>query len=207
MSRYTEAVCRLCRREGMKLMLKGDRCNSVKCAVDRRKGLLPGQHTKQMSRKTSEYGKRLREKQRLRRMAGIGELQLRRYFAAAKRLSGVAGENLLRLLEMRLDNVVYRLGFAPSRAFARQLVSHKHVLRNGRTCNIASTGVRVGDKIRLDDAMLKNVFVRKRLERQTLPSWLSYDAENQIGEVVALPQRQEMSYPVNESLIVEFYSK
>ena len=207
MSRYTGAVCRLCRREGVKLMLKGDRCNTVKCAVDRRKGLIPGQHARQMSRKVSEYGKRLREKQRLRRMAGISELQLRRYFAAAKRMKGVAGENLLRLLEMRLDNVVYRLGFAPSRAFARQLISHKHVLCNGRVCNIPSATVRVGDKIRLSDTMLKNVLVRKRLERQMLPSWLSYDGENQIGEVVAVPQRQEMSYPVNESLIVEFYSK
>lgn len=205
MSRYTQAVCRLCRRERTKLMLKGSKC-TTKCPVDKGRNFPPGQHTKKQT-KLSEYGKRLREKQKLRNMCGITERQLRTYFERAKLLKGIAGENLLRLIEMRLDNIVYRLGLAPSRRFSRQLISHKHILVNDKTINIPSYEVRVGDRIKLKDYLKDNINIQKSLERQMLPSWLRFDKDNLIGEVVSLPTREEISFPVNESLIVEFYSK
>ncbi len=206
MSRNTKAVCRLCRREKTKLMLKGSKCNSIKCTIDKGKNYQPGQHSKKQS-KLSEYGKRLREKQKLRHIMGLTETQLRKYFAAAKLLKGVAGENLLRLLELRLDNVVYRLGFAPSRSFARQLVSHKHILVNGKTINAPGYSLKVGDKIKVKDYLKDNINIQKSIEKQTLPTWLRFDKENFVGEISALPTREEISFAVNESLIVEFYSK
>jgi len=187
-------------------MLKGSKCSTVKCTLDKGKNYQPGQHSKKQI-KLSEYGKRLREKQKLKFLTGLNETQLRQYFAKAKTLKGVAGENLLRLLEMRLDNIVFRLGFAPSRNFARQLVSHKHILVNNKTINTPGYKLKVGDKITLKDYLRENINVQKSIEKQTLPSWLKYDKETFTGEISALPTREEMSFPVNESLIVEFYSK
>ncbi len=206
MSRYTQAVCKLCRRENTKLMLKGEKCFTQKCPIERGRNFPPGQHGKKQ-KKLSEYGKRLREKQKLKSIMGITERQLKRYFNMARKLKGVLGENLLRLLELRLDNVVYRLGFAPSRRMARQIVSHKHILVNNKPVNIPSYILKVGDKIQLKDKMRDNVLVQKSLEKQSLPSWLKYYPDIYTGEIVALPTREEMSFPGNESLIVEFYSR
>jgi small subunit ribosomal protein S4 len=186
-------------------MLKGSKCSTIKCPMEKR-NYPPGQHAKKQV-KLSEYGKRLVEKQKLRNIMGITETQLRKYFSLAKRMKGVAGENLLKLLALRLDNVVYLFGWASSRRAARQLVSHGHVLVNGKTINSPSYELKVGDKVQLKEYLRENINVQKSVEKQILPSWLRYDKENFLGEIFAYPQREEISLPVNESLIVEFYSK
>ncbi|NLT95732.1 MAG: 30S ribosomal protein S4 [Clostridia bacterium] len=208
MARYTGPVCRLCRREGVKLYLKGDRCYSEKCAIDRR-NYAPGQHG-QSRTKISGYGMQLREKQKVRRVYGILENQFRSYFEKADRQQGVTGENLLRILERRLDNVVYRLGFANSRAQARQLVRHNHFTLNGHKANIPSIQVKVGDVIQLkekskDIAVIKEII--ENLGQKTPPAWLELDKENLSGRVVALPTREDIDLPVQEHLIVELYSR
>ncbi len=208
MARYTGPRCRLCRREGSKLFLKGDRCYSDKCAFERR-SYAPGQHG-QGRIKVSDYGIRLREKQRVRRIYGVKESQFRRYFEEADRQKGVTGTNLLRLLEKRLDNVVYRLGFADSRNQARQLVKHGHFLVNGRKVDIPSFQVRVGDVITLKEKSKDIPPVVQALEavaRRGVPEWLELDAEGRKGVVKAEPERSHITLPIQEQLIVEFYSK
>lgn len=208
MARYTEPVCKLCRREGMKLFLKGERCFKEKCAVERRP-YAPGEHGKRRN-KMQPYGLQLREKQKVRRVYGVLETQFRRYFEEASRQKGVTGENLLRLLELRLDNVIYSLGFASSRAQARQLVRHGHVLVNGRKVNIPSFSVRPGMEIALREKMRSNAFVQGALETaqgRGVPPWLELDADNFKGKVLALPTRADIRTPVQEQLIVELYSR
>jgi small subunit ribosomal protein S4 len=208
MARYTGPVCRLCRREGAKLYLKGDRCYTDKCAIDRR-NYAPGQHGQGRS-KVSEYGIQLREKQKVRRVYGILEGQFRGYFEKADRQQGVSGENLLRILERRLDNVVYRLGFAGSRAQARQFVRHNHFTLNGKKANIPSIQVKVGDVIQLKEKSKNSAVIKEIIEnlgQKTPPAWLELDKENLSGRVVALPTREDIDLPVQEQLIVEFYSR
>lgn len=208
MARYKDSVCRLCRREGLKLYLKGDRCYTPRCAVDRR-AYAPGQHG-QGRKKVSEYGLQLREKQKARRMYGILEGQFRRYFDKAERQQGVTGENLLRLLERRLDNIIYRLGLGASRNEARQLVRHGHFTVNGRKVNIPSFLVKVGDVIAVRDKSKDSPRVKELMERaadRTPPAWLEFDADPAIGRVVALPARDQIDAPVQEHLIVELYSR
>ncbi|MBO8169416.1 MAG: 30S ribosomal protein S4 [Thermoanaerobacteraceae bacterium] len=208
MARYTKSVCRLCRREGIKLYLKSDRCYSDKCAIDRRP-YAPGQHGQQR-KKMSEYGLQLREKQKARRIYGVMEKQFRNYFKEAERQKGITGENLLRLLERRLDNVVYRLGFAGSRAEARQLVRHGHFKVNGRKVNIPSYLVRVGDEISVRDKSKSSPKFKEIAEaaaHKTPPAWLEADVENFTGRVVALPEREDIDVPIEEHLIVELYSR
>ncbi len=208
MARYTGPRCRLCRREGSKLFLKGDRCFSEKCAFERR-SYAPGQHGKGRI-KVSDYGIRLREKQRVRRIYGVKESQFRRYFEIADRQKGVTGTNLLVLLERRLDNVVYRLGFADSRSQARQLVKHGHFLVNGRRVDIPSYQVRVGDEIVVREKSKDLVPIVQAIEavaRRGVPDWLELDAENKKGVVKAMPERSHITMPIQEQYIVEFYSK
>lgn len=208
MARYTGPVCKLCRREGMKLFLKGERCFKEKCAVERR-AYAPGEHGKRRN-KMQPYGLQLREKQKVRRIYGVLEAQFRRYFEEAARQKGVTGENLLRLLELRLDNVVYSLGLASSRAQARQLVRHGHILVNGRKVNIPSFAVKPGMEIVLQERMRSNAYVQEALETaqaRGVPAWLELDAENFKGRVVALPTRADIRTPVQEQLIVELYSR
>lgn len=208
MARYTGPVCRLCRREGTKLFLKGDRCFTDKCAVDRRP-YPPGQHGQRRT-KFTEYGIRLREKQKVARIYGVLERQFRRYFSEADRIKGVTGENLLSLLERRLDNVCFRLGFAATRAEARHLVRHKHVAVNGRTVNIPSFRVKVGDKIEVREASRKMTRIASALdaaERRGIPSWLELNREAFAGTVKSMPVREEITLPIQEQLIVEFYSR
>ena len=208
MARYTEAVCRHCRREGLKLFLKGERCYTDKCAIERR-NYPPGEHG-QARPKFSEYSIQLREKQKLRRIYGVLEDQFRRYFQQADRTKGVTGETLLQLLERRLDNVVYRLGFSTSRAEARQLVRHGHFRVNGRKVDIPSFSVRVGDQITVRDRSHKVTRIVESLElaqRRGVPEWLEIQPESFTGKVKALPTRAEMTMPINEKLVVELYSK
>lgn len=208
MAKYTGSVCRLCRREGQKLYLKGDRCFTPKCAIDRR-AYAPGQHG-QGRKKVSEYGLQLREKQKARRIYGILENQFRRYFEKAERQPGVTGENLLRLLERRLDNVIYRLGLGSSRSEARQLVRHGHFLVNGRKVNIPSYLIRVGDVITVRDKSKESPRVKELLERagdRTPPAWLELEAEQARARVVDLPARDQIDATVQEHLIVELYSR
>ncbi len=208
MARYTGARCKLCRREGQKLYLKGDRCYTVKCAFDRR-SYAPGQHG-QGRKKISEYGLQLREKQKARRFYGVLEKQFRNYYHKAARQPGVTGENLLRLLERRLDNVVYRLGLAASRSEARQLVRHGHFIVNGRRTNIPSFLVRVGDEITVRERSKESPRVKELMERaaeNTPPVWLEYNPDQAKGRVLALPTRDQIDAPVKETLIVELYSK
>ena len=208
MARYTEAVCRHCRREGLKLFLKGERCYTDKCAIERR-NYPPGEHG-QARPKFSEYSIQLREKQKLRRMYGVLEGQFRRYFAMADRARGVTGETLLQLLERRLDNVVYRLGFSTSRAEARQLVRHGHFRVNGRKVDIPSFSVRAGDQISVRDRSRKVTRIVESLElaqRRGVPEWLEIQPESFTGKVKALPTRAELTMPINEKLVVELYSK
>lgn len=208
MARYTEARCRLCRREGMKLFLKGDRCYSDKCAFER-SAYAPGQHG-QTRHKISDYGIRLREKQRVRRIYGILEAQFRRYFEMADRQKGMTGVNLLVLLERRLDNVVYRLGFADSRMQARQFVRHGHFLVNGRKVDIPSFLVKKGDIIELANKEKICPPITQALDavaRRGIPEWLQLDRDAMKGAVVALPERRDITMPVQEQFIVEFYSK
>lgn len=208
MARYTESVCRLCRRENFKLYLKGDRCYSDKCALERR-SYAPGQHG-QSRPKFSSYGQQLREKQKVKRMYGLREKQFRNFFERAEKQKGITGTNLLVLLERRLDNMVYRLGFAHSRQEARQLVQHCHFLINGRKVNIPSYLVKVGDVIELREKSRTNPRIIDALEgvaRRGIPSWLELDRENFRGRILALPQREDITMPIKEQLIVEFYSK
>ncbi len=208
MAKYTESVCRLCRREGQKLYLKGDRCFTPKCGVERR-AYAPGQHG-QGRKKFSEYGLQLREKQKTRRIYGILENQFRRYFEKAERQPGVTGENLLRLLERRLDNVIYRIGLGSSRAEARQLVLHGHFLVNGRKVNIPSYLIRVGDVITVRDKSKESPKIKELLERagdRTPPAWLEFEAEQARARVVDLPARDQIDATVQEHLIVELYSR
>ena len=208
MARYTGPVCRLCRREGAKLYLKGDRCYSDKCAIDR-KGYAPGQHG-QGRKKVSEYGLQLREKQKARRMYGILENQFRNYFAKADRQQGITGDNLLRLLERRLDNVIYRIGFGASRAEARQLVRHGHFTVNGRKVNIPSFQVKVGDVITVREGSRDVPRIKELVEqaaRKTPPAWLELETDQFTGKVVALPSRDQIDAPLEEHLIVELYSR
>jgi len=207
-ARHTEAVCRHCRREGLKLFLKGERCYTDKCAIERR-NYPPGEHG-QARPKFSEYSIQLREKQKLRRMYGVLEAQFRRYFEAADRTRGVTGETLLQLLERRLDNVVYRLGFATSRAEARQLVGHGHFRVNGRKVDIPSYSVRVGDEISVRERSRSVARIQEALElaqRRGVPEWLDIQPEAFTGKVKALPSRADLTMPINEKLVVELYSK
>lgn len=209
MGRYTESVCRQCRREGEKLFLKGDRCYSEKCAVERRP-YAPGMHGQNRRQKLSEYGIQLREKQKMRRTYGVLEKQFRRYFEKAERQKGITGENLLILLERRLDNIVYRLGFASSRKEARQLVSHGHFTVNGKKANIPSMLLRVGDVVQVREKSASSVKFQEMKEQaayKTPPEWLSVDVENLTGTVLAYPTREQIDTPINEQLIVELYSR
>ena len=206
MARYTESVCRLCRREGAKLFLKGSRCYTKKCSFERRP-TPPGQHGVRR-RKVGEYGMQLREKQKVRRTYGVLERQFRNYFVDAESRPGVTGENLLRSLELRLDNVVYRLGFATSRAQARQLVRHGHFQVNGRRVNIPSFAVRPNDVITLKSGSAAAPLVRDATDlTASVSPWLQADHEGLAGKVLRWPERAEIDTPVQESLIVELYSK
>ena len=206
MARYTDAVCRLCRREGLKLYLKGSRCYTKKCSFERRPSP-PGQHGVRR-RKVGDYGLQLREKQKVRRVYGVLERQFRNYFLEADARPGVTGENLLRSLETRLDNVVYRLGFAGSRAQARQLVRHGHFLVNGRRVNIPSFGVRPDDVISLKSGSPAETIVRDATDLTAVVTpWLQADHDGLTGKVLKWPERAEIDTPVQESLIVELYSK
>ncbi|MCL2004052.1 MAG: 30S ribosomal protein S4 [Oscillospiraceae bacterium] len=208
MARYTDAVCRQCRREGLKMFLKGDRCYSEKCAVDRRP-YAPGQHG-QGRKKPSEYGTQLREKQKARRHYGVLERQFGLYFNMATGMSGQTGDNLLSLLERRLDNVIYRLGFAMSRAEARQTVTHGHVTVNGRRVNIPSFLVKPGMTVALSNKSRGNDKFKTVIENNAsrpIPQWLSLDRERAQASVVALPVREDIDLPIEEHLIVELYSK
>jgi len=208
MARYTEAVCRMCRREGQKLFLKGDRCYTQKCAMECR-AYAPGMHGQNRS-KTSEYGQQLREKQKAKRYYGLLESQFRSYFEMAERRPGQTGENLLSILESRLDNVVYRLGFAMSRAEARQLVSHGHFTVNGRKVNIPSYLVKPGMVVSLKDSSKSLDKIKANVEANAFrqpPKWLEYDVNNMIAKVTAVPAREDIDLPIEEHLIVELYSK
>lgn len=208
MARYTDAKCRLCRREGSKLYLKGDRCYTDKCAVARR-AYAPGQHG-QGRKKMSEYGIQLREKQKVRRIYGILEKQFRAYFRESERQKGVTGENLLRLLELRLDNVVYRMGFGESRAEARQLVGHGHFMVNGKKVDIPSYQVGLNDLIAVKPGSKSTDKFKELAEDaagKTAPQWLSVNSEMMEARIVALPAREDIDLPIEEHLIVELYSR
>jgi len=212
MARHTGPVCKQCRREGEKLFLKGERCLTAKCALDRR-SYAPGMHGRESQfrrRRPSEYALQLREKQKARRIYGVLERQFRRYFQDAERRKGLTGENLLIILESRLDNVVYRLGFADSRAQARQLVRHGHFNRNGRRANIPSMLVEPGDVISVREQRKKLTYFQDRareLEGKAVPDWMSLDALSMSGRILHLPSRQEIDLPLREQLIVEYYSR
>ncbi len=209
MARYAGPVCRLCRREGMKLFLKGARCYAEKCAIERR-NVPPGQHGKGRKAKLQGYGLQLREKQRVKRMYGVLERQFRRYFHEADRRRGITGETLLQLLESRLDNVVYRLGFAASRPQARQLVRHGHFLVNGRRADIPSYSLRVGDRVSVKAKSASNpviAYARDEVKGRGIPEWLELGGDAQDGRFAAVPTREQLNLPVQEQLIVELYSK
>ena len=209
MARYAGPVCRLCRREGMKLFLKGERCYGEKCAIDRR-NVPPGQHGKGRRQRLQGYGLQLREKQKVRRMYGVLERQFRRYFEKADRQKGVTGETLLQLLESRLDNIVYRLGFAVSRPQARQLVRHGHFAVNGRSTNIPSYSVAAGDVVAVRPSSAENpaiAYAMEEVKGRGIPEWLELDAEKLSGSLTAPPTREQLNLPVQEQLIVELYSK
>ena len=208
MARYTGSVCRLCRRETMKLYLKGDRCYSDKCAVERR-NYPPGQHGQRRG-KFSDYGLQLREKQKIKRMYGLVEKQFKTYFKEADRQKGVTGTNFLIILERRLDNTVYRLGFSNSRTQARQLVRHNHFLVNGKKVNIPSFLLRPGDVVSVRESSRQLASVNDALEampRRGVPAWLELDKTKHEGIFKTIPTREEMNLPVQEQLVVEFYSK
>ena len=208
MARYTEAKCRLCRREGAKLFLKGDRCYTDKCAFERR-SYAPGDHGR-ARKKFSDYALQLREKQKLRRTFGILERPFRNYFFKADRQRGVTGTNLLVLLETRLDNVVYRMGYANSRDQARQLIRHGHFTLNGHKVNIPSLRMRLGDEITVKEASRKIPVIQEAqqvIARRGTPAWLEVDGPQHMGKLVAVPTREDISFQINEQLIVELYSK
>ncbi len=209
MSRYKDSVCRHCRRENLKLYLKGDRCYSDKCAFDRR-SYPPGEHGERRGRKISDYGIQLREKQKVKRMYGLSEKQFHLFFERAERHRGVTGTNLLMLLERRLDNVVYRLGFANSRSQGRQFVLHNHFLINGKKVNVPSFLVKKGDAIEVKEKSKKNVAISDSLEaivRRGIPQWLELEKEKHKGVVTGIPVREDLTMPIQEQLIVELYSK
>ena len=208
MARYTDAVCRLCRREGTKLFLKGDRCFSAKCGIEKR-AYPPGQHGQGRAR-FSDYGVQLREKQKVKRMYGLLENQFARTMKRASRMKGRAGENLLMLLERRLDNVVFRMGFATSRSEARQLVRHGHFLVNSRKATIPSFQVKPGSKITVNEKSRKVARIAgalEALEGRSVPQWVEIDKENFEGTVKSLPAREDITMPIQEQLIVELYSR
>ncbi|HEV7677739.1 MAG TPA: 30S ribosomal protein S4 [Candidatus Dormibacteraeota bacterium] len=209
MGNYHGPVCRLCRREGQKLFLKGEKCMS-NCTFDKRNGVLPGQHGLARRRKVSDYGLQLRAKQRARRLYGVQEAQFRHYFEKAERAQGVTGTVLLQQLERRLDNIVYRLGMAASRPEARQLVSHRHFAVNGRTVNIASYQVRPGDIVSVreghkDKQPIENALAL--IQGRPVPDWLTLDAGKKQGTILRYPERHEMDQFIDEQLIVEYYSR
>jgi len=208
MARYTGSVCRLCRREGMKLFLKGSRCYSKKCAFERRP-TPPGQHGVRR-RKVGEYGMQLREKQKVRRVYAVLERQFKNYFEDAESRPGVTGENLLRLLELRLDNIVFRMGFATSRAASRQLVNHGHFAVNGRPTNIASHQLRPGDRIEVRASRTGREpfkIAKETLRSHQPPEWLSVDPAKLAGTIIDQPRRDQMPLDLNEQLVVEYYSR
>jgi small subunit ribosomal protein S4 len=208
LARYTDSVCRLCRREGIKLYLKGSRCETAKCAIEKR-AYPPGQHG-QGRKKFSEYGTQLREKQKVKRIYGVLEKQFRNYFFAADKKKGITGENLLQKLELRMDNVIYRMGLASSRSTARQLVGHGHFTVNGKKMNIPSYALEQGDTIALNPNKIKKIPVKSAIENikeKTLPDWLSFDTDSKQGIIQALPTREHVAMPIEEQLIVELYSR
>ncbi|MDD3959091.1 MAG: 30S ribosomal protein S4 [Oscillospiraceae bacterium] len=205
MARYTDASCRLCRREGDKLFLKGQRCYSTKCALARR-SFAPGQHG-QGRKKVSEYGLQLREKQKTKRFYGLLEDQFRLTFDRAVRMNGKTGENLLRLLELRMDNIVYRMGYASSRSQARQLVTHGHFLLNGKKADIASMTLKAGDVITVRQGSRKSPAFENLSGARPVPAWLSFDEDTLTGKIVQIPAREDVDIEVKETLIVELYSK
>ena len=209
MARYTGSVCRICRRENMKLFLKGDRCYSDKCAFDRR-SYAPGEHGQRRRGKTSDYGIQLREKQKVKRMYGLSEKQFHLFFEKADRQKGITGSNLLIFLESRLDNVVYRLGFVNSRNQGRHFVRHNHFLVNGKKVNIPSYLIKVGDEISLKESSRKIQAISDSLEavvRRGVPQWLELEKDQMKGVVKAAPVREDLTTPMQEQLIVELYSK
>lgn len=208
MARYRESTCRQCRREGMKLFLKGERCFTSKCAIERR-NYPPGQHGQRM-RKVSDYGVQLREKQKVKRIYHIMEKQFRNYFMKAEKMKGITGEVLLQLLERRLDNVVYRLGFASSRSGARQLVLHGHISVNGRRVNIPSYLVKPGQEVAVREKSREQAAVKESIDaasKRGFPQWMEVDAAALSGKFLSIPTREEIALPVQEQLIVELYSK
>lgn len=208
MSRYLGPVCKLCRREGEKLYLKGEKCYSSKCPFEKR-SYSPGEHGRRSSR-FSEFGLQLREKQKAKRIYGLQERQFKRYFKKAERQRGVTGENLFRMLETRLDSIVYRLGFASSRKEARQLVLHKHILVNDKRVNIPSYQVKAGDQIKVRDKssnMDRIVNALEAAEQRGIPEWLEVDTEKKVGVVHALPTREQIPVKVQDQLIIEHYSR
>jgi len=208
-ARHVGSVCRLCRRERMKLFLKGDRCFKEKCAIERR-AYPPGQHGQRRGRRIQGYGLQLREKQKVKRIYGVKEQQFRTYFQKADRKKGITGENLLIMLERRLDNIVYNLGFGASRAQARQLVRHGHILVDGKKVTIPSYQTQVEQSITVKEASRKNAFVRASVETargRGVPEWLELDPENFSGKVLAVPTRDDIKIPIQEQLIVELYSR
>ena len=211
MARYRDPVCKLCRREGLKLYLKGDRCQSPKCPLEGRKIQPPGEHGLDRRRpKKTEYGLQLREKQKIRRFYGILEKQFRLYYKKASQMKGVTGENLLVMLESRMDNVVYRIGFAPSRAAARQMVRHRHFLVNGKTVDIPSAQAKPGDVIRVRDRSLKIELIHesmKKVREGSLPEFLDLDKAKMEGIYKSIPTRDQVQVDANEQLVVELYSK
>lgn len=209
MARHTGSVCKLCRREGTKLFLKGERCLSEKCALDRR-NFPPGQHGQGRQSKMQEYGRQLREKQKARRTYGVLERQFRRYYESAARMPGVTGENILKMLESRLDNIVYRLGFAASRSGARQLVRHRHIEVNDKVVNIPSYAVKPGDVIAVRESSRNLETIHESLRhlgRSQEMTWLDLDKSKLSGRMIAEPSREDIQIPLEEHLIVELYSK
>ena len=211
MARYTGPSCKLCRREGTKLFLKGSRCNSDKCAFEKR-AYIPGEHgnAKGFRRRLSDYGIHLREKQKVRRIYGVLEKQFRKYFKMAARKSGITGENLLQFLECRLDNIIYRMGFAPSRKSARQIVRHGHILVNGRKVNIPSFLVRSEDEISIREKSRGMILIQEAMEASTEVSnyeWFEVDKDQFMGKILSIPTRIQIPLDVDERLIIEYYSK
>lgn len=211
MARYTGPVCKLCRREGEKLFLKGERCFTPKCAVEKR-GYPPGMHgrRRQLRRRMSDYGLQLREKQKAKRIYGVMERQFRRYFQEALKVKGLTGATLLQTLERRLDNVVMRLGLADSRAQARQLITHGHITVNGRKMDVSSYLVEVGDEIAVRSQSRKNRYfasLTEMLDPGIVPDWLQLDVQEMKGKVLTFPSREQIQEPINEQLVVEYYSR
>ncbi|WP_459130065.1 30S ribosomal protein S4 [Guggenheimella bovis] len=207
MARYTGPSCRICRREGQKLFLKGERCYSEKCSFNKR-STPPGQHGATRITKLSNYGKHLREKQKVKRYYGMLEKQFNHTFKRAEKMEGIAGMNLLQLLELRLDNVVYRLGLASSRKEARQLVTHEHFTVNGKKTTIPSITLKDGDVIAVKESSKKSERFKTLMEKaQTVPAWLEMDQENMVGKIVRLPSKEDIDLPIEEQLITELYSR